>query len=209
MGWNLKPKEDKFYELFRDSSEIVCSGATVLLDAMDEYERMPEKLVEINRLEDEGDSVIQTILDKLNQTFLTPFDREDIYTLARELDRILDHIHGTIEKMVLYRTGRPTSDVRELAAVLLKATEEIKQVILKLEDLKANYDQVLQRCEMIKQFENKGDHLYRLGVATLFDQVKDPIEVIKWKEVYEHLETALDHCEDVANLLKGVALKYA
>jgi uncharacterized protein Yka (UPF0111/DUF47 family) len=82
---------------------------------MNEYDLLPEKLVELTRLEDEGDSVIQNILDKLNQTFLTPFDREDIYTLARELDRILDHIHGTIEKMVLYKTGQPTNDVRELA----------------------------------------------------------------------------------------------
>ncbi len=115
MGFNLKPKEDKFYELFRDSSEIVCSGAAVLVNSMNEYDLLPEKLVELTRLEDEGDSVIQNILDKLNQTFLTPFDREDIYTLARELDRILDHIHGTIEKMVLYKTGQPTNDVRELA----------------------------------------------------------------------------------------------
>jgi predicted phosphate transport protein (TIGR00153 family) len=206
--FNLKSREEKFYGLFREGSETVCKGVAILQDALDEYEKMPARLEELTAIEQVGDSITRSILEKLNQSLVTPFDREDIYMLARELDRILDHVHGTLEKMVLYKTGKPTEDAKVLVQILMMATEEIKNVFELLDDLKNNYNQVLSLCEDIKIQENKGDHQYRKAVADMFENWTDPIEVIKWKEVYEHLETALDHCEDVANLLKGVALKY-
>jgi len=206
--FNLKSRDGKFYELFREGSETVCKGVSILRDALEEYESLPARLEELTAIEQVGDAIIRSILEKLNQTLVTPFDREDIYMLARELDRILDHVHGTLEKMVLYKTGTPTEDAKELVRILVKATAEIKKGFELLDDVKNNYTQVVDLCEDIKYQENLADHRYRKAVADLFEFGTDPIEVIKWKEVYEHLETALDHCEDVANLLKGVALKY-
>lgn len=208
MIFNLKSRDGKFYELFREGSETVCKGVSILRDALEEYESLPARLEELTAIEQVGDAIIRSILEKLNQTLVTPFDREDIYMLARELDRILDHVHGTLEKMVLYKTGTPTEDAKELVRILVKATAEIKKGFELLDDVKNNYTQVVDLCEDIKYQENLADHRYRKAVADLFEFGTDPIEVIKWKEVYEHLETALDHCEDVANLLKGVALKY-
>jgi predicted phosphate transport protein (TIGR00153 family) len=207
--FNLKSREDKFYQFFREGSETVCNGVAILRDALNDYERLPARLDELTAIEQVGDSITRSILEKLNQSLVTPLDREDIYMLARELDRILDHVHGTLEKMVLYKTGKPTEAAKELVRILVQATEEIKKAFAVLNDLKTNYNLVLELCEDIKFQENLGDHCYRKAVAALFEGGLDPIEVIKWKEVYEHLETALDHCEDVANLLKGVALKYA
>lgn len=208
MIFNLKSRDGKFYELFREGSETVCKGVSILREALEEFESLPARLEELTAIEQVGDALTRSILDRLNQTLVTPFDREDIYMLARELDRILDHVHGTLEKMVLYKTGTPTEEAKDLVRILEKATEEIRKVFELLDDLKTNYAQVLDLCEDIKYQENLGDHRYRKAVADLFEFGTDPIEVIKWKEVYEHLETALDHCEDVANLLKGVALKY-
>lgn len=208
MIFNLKSRDGKFYELFREGSETVCKGVSILREALEEYESLAARLEELTAIEQVGDALTRSILEKLNQTLVTPFDREDIYMLARELDRILDHVHGTLEKMVLYKTGTPTEEAKDLVRILEKATAEIKRIFELLDDLKDNYTQVLELCEDIKYQENLGDHRYRKAVADLFEFGTDPIEVIKWKEVYEHLETALDHCEDVANLLKGVALKY-
>lgn len=204
-----KPREDKFYRLFLDGAETVSSGVAILREALEEYERLSARLDELTAIEQVGDSICRTILEKLNQTLITPFDREDIYMLARELDKIIDHVHGTLEKMVLYKTGTPTEEAKELARILVLATDDIKKAFELLNDVKSNYHEVIDLCEDIKFWENQGDHQYRQAVAALFENEMDPIEVIKWKEVYEHLETALDHCEDVANLLRGVALKYA
>jgi predicted phosphate transport protein (TIGR00153 family) len=206
--FNLKSRDGKFYELFREGSETVCKGVSILREALEELESLPARLEELTAIEQVGDALTRSILERLNQTLVTPFDREDIYMLARELDRILDHVHGTLEKMVLYKTGTPTEEAKDLVRILENATDEIRKCFELLDDLKNNYTQVLDLCEDIKYHENQGDHRYRKAVADLFEFGTDPIEVIKWKEVYEHLETALDHCEDVANLLKGVALKY-
>lgn len=208
MILNFKSREEKFYQLFREESENVCSGVVILRDALNDYEHLPARLKELSAIEEVGDSIRRSILEKLNQTLVPPFDREDIYKLARELDRVLDHVHGTLEKMVLYKTGKPTEAAKELVHILLKATREIEKAFELLDNLKINYDKVVSLCDDVKFKENEGDHCYRKAVADLFNNCSDPIEVIKWKEVYEHLETALDHCEDVANLLKGVALKY-
>lgn len=209
MVLNLRSKDDKFYQLFKESSETVVSGVKVLEEALNSFESLPAKLEELTVIERLGDDIQQSIIERLNHTFITPFDREDIYTLARELDRILDHVHGTLEKIVLYKAGQPKEAAKTLVQILLRATKEIQRAIEQLADLKNNYHQVLNLCEDIKFQENEGDHQYRKAVAALFESGDNPIEVIKWKEIFEHLETALDHCEDVANLLKGVALKYA
>ena len=118
MIFNLKSRDGKFYELFREGSETVCKGVSILREALEELESLPARLEELTAIEQVGDALTRSILERLNQTLVTPFDREDIYMLARELDRILDHVHGTLEKMVLYKTGTPTEEAKDLVRIL-------------------------------------------------------------------------------------------
>lgn len=206
---SLRPKEEKFFQLFEEGASIVNEGALMLQRMMDSYETMETRLCELTELENKADVITDSIVERLNRTFITPLDREDIYTLARVLDDVLDFIHGTVERMVLYRTGKPTSDVMALVDILVKATEEIKEGFSHLRNIQSNYNVIMKNCSEIKRLENEGDHQYRMAVSKLFTNGMDALDVIKWKEIYEHLETALDHCEDVGKLLKGVSLKYA
>jgi len=205
----VKAKEEKFYILFQEAAETVFQGALLLKEAVKDHTVVNDTMTKITEVEHRGDQITRTIIDHLNQTFITPLDREDIYTLAQELDDILDYIEGTIERMMLYKTGKPSPDVIDLVDILVEAVTEIQKAVASLRSLRNDGAGVLRTCQDINLLETKGDHLYRAGVARLFEEVTDPIEIIKWKEIFEHVETALDHCEDVSDVLKGVVLKYS
>jgi len=210
MAWGLKPKEEKFYSLFEESAKVVQTGASKLFETLSKNNvDIETSLKEITEIEHKGDDILQAILDKLNQTFITPLDREDIYTIAQELDDVIDYIHGAIEKMLLYKTGEVTKDILELARILLKATEEIVKTMQMLKSMNTNYSSLLESCHLVKDLESEGDHVYRTAMASLFSGGHDPLYVIKWKEVYKQLEDALDHCETIAKVVRGVVLKYS
>jgi len=208
LSIRFKPKDDYFFDSFDQLTGLLMEGTATLKDFVindgDPYPRL-EKL---NQLEAEGDSIFGAILDKLNTSFITPFDREDIYELSKELNKILDHIQGTMEKIVLYKAGQPKdTSIREMIVVLENAVIEVQKAVRDLRQLHQKYPQVLASCDLIRQYENEGDHLYRKGLAELFE-TKDAIEIIKWKEILEHLESTLDYCQDASYVLKGVAVKY-
>jgi predicted phosphate transport protein (TIGR00153 family) len=205
----VKAKEEKFYSLFQEGAETVFQGALLLKEAVSDPTLVKEMMTRITEVEHHGDQITRTIIDHLNQTFITPLDREDIYTLAQKIDDILDYIEGTIERMMLYKTGQAAPDVVELVDILVETRSVIKSAFVNLRSLRHDGASILKSCQEINLLESKGDHLYRAGVARLFEEVTDPIEIIKWKEIYEHIETALDHCEDVSDVLKGVVLKYS
>ncbi|ADG82898.1 Putitive phosphate transport regulator [Thermincola potens JR] len=205
----FRSEDDKFFRLFEESADILHEGALLLKDMMSRHEAMEERLDELVAVEQKGDKVTEQIIDKLNQTFITPFDREDIYSLARELDEILDSICSTVEKMVIYETGIPIQKFREMVDIFVDATDKVKQSVYYLKNTKNNTVQIMDLCYEIKKLETAGDKIYRLGVADLFKKADDAILVIKWKEVFEQLETALDRCEKVAKLIRGVVVKYA
>ncbi|MGE5405919.1 MAG: DUF47 domain-containing protein [Candidatus Saccharibacteria bacterium] len=211
MALHLKPRDNDFFDYFNESSQAVLDGARILKEYVYSTDDDPQKRLEVmSKIEAHGDKVFSTVLDKLGNSFVTPFEREDIYTLARELYNILDYIQGIMERMILYKTGEPKDDnIKTLVEVLEKAALEIQSAVMGLKSLKRNYRQVLESCDKIKEYESEGDYLYRTGIALLFEQVDNAIEIIKWKEIFEHLETALDHCEDISNIVKGVAVKYA
>jgi uncharacterized protein Yka (UPF0111/DUF47 family) len=140
---------------------------------------------------------------------MTPFDREDIYVLARELDEVLDSVCSTVEKMVIYETGVPEQGFKDMVDVLVNATGTVKDSVYYLRRMKTSTVQILELCFEIKKCESQGDKIYRAGVADLFKYNKDAIAVIKWKEVFEQLETALDRCEKIAKVIRGVVVKYA
>ena len=208
MFQKFKPADDKFFKLFEEAADILLQGAILLQDMMAKHETMEERLEELIALEQKGDKVTEQIIDKLNETFMTPFDREDIYSLARELDEILDSVCSTVEKMVIYEAGKPDEKFREMVDVFVNAVEKVKDSVYYLRKMKSNTVQILDLCYEIKKYESEGDKLYRFGVANLFKNSKDAIIVIKWKEVFEQLETALDRCEKIAKLIRGVVVKY-
>ncbi|MEG6584564.1 DUF47 domain-containing protein [Dendrosporobacter sp. 1207_IL3150] len=205
----LKPKEDEFFKLFAESARLLRDGAIVLKEVVDDYTKIEEKMMQVSNLEHAADDVNDAIIDKLNQTFITPLDREDIYAMATLLDDGVDFLQGTVERMLLYRTGQPSPGAVELTRLLVDCTEELVKAFDLLRNIKGNQNKILDHTRKITVLESEGDRIYRQEVANLFTSCPDPIEIIKWKEVLEYLEDTLDHCEDLADLLRGVVMKYA
>lgn len=209
MFERFKPADEVFFKLFEEAADILFQGAELLQEMMATHETIDSRLEDLIKLEQNGDKVTDKIIDKLNETFMTPFDREDIYSLARELDEILDSVCSTVEKMVIYKTGKPDQKFREMVDVFVNATEKVKNAVYYVRKMKNNTVQILDLCYEIKKYESEGDKIYRLGVAELFNSSTDAIAVLKWKEVFEQLETALDRCEKIAKVIRGVVVKYA
>lgn len=209
MVIKLKPQDERFYEYFEDSTEAISEAAHILKAFFEDRSDPAINLERINEVEHHGDRILMKTIDRINHSFITPFDREDILLLVQNLNQVLDHIQGTMEKVVIYKVGQPKERyVLDMVNVLVEAAEEIKFAVRKLRELRIHHREIIESCEKIRAFEHQGDSLYRAGIASLFENTEDVIEIIKWKEIYEHLETTLDHCETVSNVIKGVAVKY-
>ncbi len=211
MSPRLKPSNDKFFKYMNESSHSMCEGALILKDFIDNNPDSEEQLKKLRAIGDRSDQVYRKTITKLGKSFITPFEREDIYSLASKLHGIMDSIYGIMQMMVLYKIGRAMNpNIIGLACVLVQSTQEIQKAVDALQNLGKNYDMVVEACSKISQFEHEGDYLYRTGVALLLDTADSSamIEVLKWKEIFERLEKVLDYCEDVGDILKGVAVKY-
>ncbi|MDR3270000.1 MAG: DUF47 family protein [Peptococcaceae bacterium] len=201
-------REDPFYQLFEQSAELTCVAAQRLEQMMQQDFITTADAEEMNRLENQADAINTQIVDRLNTTFITPLDREDIYTLSQVMDDVMDFTEGTVERMLLYRTGKPSNGALEMAGAIIVATQHLRTAFSYLNNMKFKKNDILAAIETVYQVENNGDKLYQREVARLFEEVKDPIEIIKWKEILELMESILDHCEIVGDHLKGVVLKY-
>ena len=207
--FSLKQKDTEFFDLFVESAKYFYQGALMLDEVMLNYSTAATKVKQIIDLEHEADAVNDKIIDKLNLTFITPIDREDIYALANGLDDGVDYLQGTLQRIVMYRTGEAMQGAVTLTKLLIESTEEIIKAFSLLKDIKKNQVQILEATHKIENLESEGDRVYRHEVAYLFDKVKDPIELIKWKDILENLEDTLDHCEKVSDMIRGVVMKYA
>jgi predicted phosphate transport protein (TIGR00153 family) len=172
------------------------------------WDSVEERAQKIADLEHRGDSITHEIIALLHRTFVTPFDREDIAMLAQSMDDVADLIHSAADDMNLYRIDQPTIQSVELADNILQGTIELKKAVPLLRH-RSDLKDMLKHCIEINRLENVADRVYRKALAELFNDNTDAIRVIKWREIYQHLETATDRCEDVANVLEGVALKNA
>ena len=197
------PKDETFFTMFSEIANNLILGARILVDLFDHYERTDQKAAEIKRIEHVGDQLTHSVLTKLNQTFITPFDREDIHRLASSLDDVLDLMNAAAERITMYKITEPPAAAAELSKLILLQCEELGRAV---SHLGKNGD-VLARCVEIKRFENEADTKSREAIASLFDREKDPITLIKCKELLEVLETATDKAEDAANVLETVVLK--
>ena len=209
--FDLKPKKksNEFFVLFEESAEYFYQATLLLDEVMMDHRKADIKVKEINDLEHRADKVNDAIIDKLNQTFITPIDREDIYAIANGLDDGVDQLQGMLQCIVIYHTGEAREGALRLTKLLIESTAEIKRAAALLNAISKNQAELLAITSKIDKLESEGDHVFRGELAYLFEYVKDPIELIKWKDLLEGLEDTLDHCERMADLLKGVVMKYA
>jgi uncharacterized protein len=189
--------------MFSEMSENLIAGANTLVDLFADYRNVEAKIHEVRRIEHRGDDMTHAILTKLNQTFITPFDREDIHKLASSLDDVLDFINAAGARIVMYRITNPPPAAGELAHLILAQSKELQKAVSLLQK---NGD-ILAHCVEINRLENEADVVSRAAIARLFDEEKDPITLIKTKELIEFLELATDRAEDVADVLETVVLK--
>jgi predicted phosphate transport protein (TIGR00153 family) len=209
VGFRLKPRDEKFFDFFNQLSESILEATEILKLFFENPQDPSQTLDMIKEVEERGDQILSTVMNQINSSFVTPFDREDILLLTRELNNVLDHIQGTMEKVIIYKAGKPKDvNVLKMVYVLQAAAEEIKTSVDKLPQIRSKHQEIIESCEAIRSYEQEGDYLYRAGIALLFENTENVVEIIKWKEIYEHLETTLDYCENVSNILKGVAVKY-
>ncbi len=202
------PREEKFFELLEESARNMVKASQALKEMVNTWELVSGRVAEITELEHVGDTITHQIMAQLNRTFVTPFDREDIALLAHTLDDVTDFIHAAADAMVIYKIDNPTRRARELADIIVQAATEIDRAMPKLRH-RAGLKQILGYCVEINRLENMADRVFRSAMAELFDDSPDIAYVIKWREIYEHMESATDRCEDVADVLEGVALKHA
>jgi uncharacterized protein len=199
------PRETKFFELFEDMASNVTEGARLLRGILQTFENVDVQVQKIKEIEHRGDDMTHAVMTKLNQTFITPFDREDIHRLASSLDDVLDFVNAAGQRLVLYKIRSAPAAAVDLATLIVRQSEELTKAVSLLEKNK----HVLDHCVEINRLEDEADSVCRAAIANLFEHEKDPIALIKMKELYEVLEMATDKAEDAANVLEAVVLKSA
>ncbi|MGZ6230465.1 MAG: DUF47 domain-containing protein [Syntrophales bacterium] len=202
------PKEEKFFDLFYELATKIEEGGELFLDMVEHYEYSEPKIVKLKELEHEADVITHRTYEKMHKTFLTPIDREDIYALVNKMDSILDMIEASAARMSLYKVKIPAKEIIDQAKILNEAIKKVKYIVHAMKNMK-NAKMIIDACVEINTLENEGDIVMRMTMTRLFEQEKDPIELIKWKEIFERIEEAIDVCEDVANIVEGIVLKHA
>jgi predicted phosphate transport protein (TIGR00153 family) len=200
----LLPREEKFYHLFLKQVEIISEASLLLLEGVRAgNSRLTSAASEISTLEHKGDEVIHELFTRLNQTFITPIDPEDIHNISSALDNVLDGIEDTSHRLVSYRIDPIPATMVKLSGIVAQCAKSLTAAFVALE----KGGPIMEHCIEINRLENEADGIGRAAVANLFEQEKDPITLIKLKEVYEFFETTIDNCEDVADVLQNVAVK--
>ena len=203
----LQPRDDRFFQIFNAAADNVRQGAEALLAMLKHYEDVSSQARTIKAIEHKGDDLTHDAYEQLNRIFVTPLDREDIAAIASALDDILDLIEASANDFVLCGIEQPTDAAITLGEILVRCTVHVQEAVAMLKSRKDRQG-IRDPIREINTLENEGDQVYRGAIQTLFQQ-QDPIYLIKWKQVYDHLERAIDNCEDVADLLHGVYLKHA
>ena len=206
--FSLIPRERKFFALFEQSAQNAVKIAQQLKDMVYIWENVKQRVGIINDLEHEGDAITHQIFEQLHRSVITPFDREDIALLAHSLDDVADFVHEAADAMLLYKVARPTGRAKELVDIVVQAVAEVEKAVSEIHD-RVGRKHLMERCVEINRLENIGDGVFRSAMAELFDDSTDFAGLIKWREIYTHMESVIDRCEDIANILEGVAIKYA
>jgi len=203
------PRDMEFYDLFEQVTSNLVVAAEKLVDFFDNYENAEAKAKELKDLEHRGDVITHEIIARVHRSFVTPIDREEINLLAHSLDDVMDFIEAAGRTAHLYRIAEPTERARELARIVARVAYKLNEVVPRLRH-RDQFPWILEQCVEINTLENEADDVQHAALAELFEVCHlDACEVIKWREIYEHLENATDRGEDVANVLEGIVLKHA
>jgi len=202
------PSEENFFELFDEIAQALVHAAEGLHDLVSDYKDIDTKTRYLRELERRVDQATTNICNRLNTSFVTPIDREDIHALAVKMDDVLDYIEASADRMKLYGVEQPRSESIDLAALLIEGTKLIQQSVRALSHFR-DIDSVLKPCVEINRVENQADQVEKDALARLFREESRPLEVAKWMEIFDRLETATDRCEDVANILESIVIKNA
>jgi predicted phosphate transport protein (TIGR00153 family) len=204
--FRLLPKEEKYFSLFNNLASHLTESAKLLQNLFSDFDNRASYAEQIKVVEHKCDEITHEIIKKLNQTFITPIDREDIHALASGLDDIVDAIEYTAKRIILYHVAQSTEHARKMSDVMVRLTAHLESAVGALGN---KGDQVLADCVAIHTLENEGDVYHHQAVEKLFAEEKDPITIIKMKEIYEKMERMIDKAEDVANVLEAIVLKNA
>ena len=207
LKW-LLPKEDRFFALFTEQAENVLTGSRALLELMRNFTDTEKKAQHIHQIEHQGDNLAQTIANTMDATFVTPIDREDIHALAWKIDKVMDYIDASAKRMVLFRLKKPTSDMIKLGELIERCAVELCRVMPKLSNPSFS-EEIRVHLNEITRLEKEGDQIHHAALAKLFEDEKDPIKLIKIKEITEFLEEAIDSFERVGHIMESIVVKNA
>jgi predicted phosphate transport protein (TIGR00153 family) len=199
------PREMAFFEMFQKAAHNMIEGTRLLKEMMEDFRNPAEQAARVKHIEHIGDGITHDIARKLNQTFITPIDREDIHDLASALDDILDLVEAIADRFVVFKVAKPTDTAVKLVNILYQAALAVGASI---DRLGKSHPDITEYAVQVNSLENEADRVSRDAISALFEYEKDPIQVIKWKEIYENFEEGTDRCEDVSNILERIALKH-
>ncbi len=202
--FRLLPRDEKYFDLFNRVSSYLSEGALLLQQLFNDFERHQEYAEKIKKIEHACDELTHEIIRRLNQTFITPIDREDIHALASELDDVMDYIEYVSRRIVLFHIENTTPHAQRMTDVVVRMVATLERAVSALE---RDTPRVLKECIEMHSLENEGDARHHEAIEQLFAEEKNPIELLKWKELYEALELTIDKCQDAANTLEGIVLK--
>jgi uncharacterized protein len=205
LSW-VRANDKTITDMLESQGANLVKATSSLFELVINFNMVAERNSKIKDLEHEGDQIAHNLFTLLAQTFVTPLDREDISRLASAIDEVLNYTDGTADRFVLFKIREPTPYMLELAKILLSASQEIYLLMTQLRKLK-NANELVERCRAIKRYEHEGDKIYRTAIAELFE-TDNAIKIIKLKEIYETLEGSLDRCQEVADIVEDIALKY-
>jgi hypothetical protein len=204
----LMPKSDEFFDDFDAQCAVTVEGARMLYALMSDYRDVAAKVQALKAVEHKGDEVTHTAFNRLHKQFITPFDRAQIHTLLSRIDDVLDLTNAAAARLHYYEIQSSLPDATELARLLVLSAEKVQEVVAALRLIKKP-DQILAGCKDIKRLETQADEALRAGLGRLFKSGADPLTIIKWKEIYDLIETATDKCQGVANVIEGVVLEHS
>lgn len=202
----LLPREDQYFDLFTQMTHYISDAVRELREMLnDKQPNFNEYSQRIKRLEHACDELTHNVSTRLNRSFITPFDREDIYLMSSALDDIVDLVDDAARAIIIFDVREIKPHAQDLAGVLERMAEQLREIVSMLQ--KPN--NLTQRLVEVHRLENDGDDIYHNAIAELFHEERDPLTVIKWKEIYEKLEAAIDRCENVANIIESVIIKHS
>ncbi len=217
--FNFARKDTEFFDLFLENAKFFHLGAVLLDDVIKDPNQALERIEDILGLESAADAVNEKIINKLNLSFITPIDREDIFSIANELDKGVDMLQGALQRIIMYHAGHSTKRSHALTKLLLDSTNDLVTAFKLLSDVKKNQREILDAVHRISDNESRGDLIYRADIGILFDEAAEAarehgasravIHLIKWKDILEDVEEALDHTKRVGDMIRGVVMKYS